>query len=112
MTRSNALESLVISGWVRGLSDRDIEAALAEVLCPEAALSRSTVSRICQRIKEEFQAWRTRDLSGIRLALHGVHEVAGHFQRPPARLGRLRLMEMGAAKDIDLPPLGFLPDLG
>src|SRR4029434_1539608 len=25
VTRSNALESLVISGWVRGLSDRDIE---------------------------------------------------------------------------------------
>ena len=32
VTRTNALESLVISGWVRGLSDRDIEAALAEVL--------------------------------------------------------------------------------
>jgi putative transposase len=51
VTRTNALESLVISGWVRGLSDRDIEAALAEVLGAEAALSRSTVSRICQRIK-------------------------------------------------------------
>jgi transposase-like protein len=42
-------------------------AALAEVLGPEAALSRSTVSRICQRIKDEFQGWRTRDLSGVRL---------------------------------------------
>jgi transposase-like protein len=67
VTRTNALESLVISGWVRGLSDRDIQAALAEVLGPEAALSRSTVSHICQRIKDEFQAWTTRDLSGIRL---------------------------------------------
>jgi len=67
VTRTNALESLVISGWVRGLSDRDIEAALAEALGPEAALSRSTVSRICQRIRTEFEAWRTRDLSGIRL---------------------------------------------
>jgi putative transposase len=67
VTRTNALESLVISGWVRGLSDRDIEAGMAEVLGPEAALSRSTVSRICQRIKDEFQTWRTRDLSGVRL---------------------------------------------
>src|SRR5581483_8928190 len=58
VTRTNALESLVISGWVRGLSDRDIEAALAEALGPEAALSRSTVSRICQRIRTEFEAWR------------------------------------------------------
>jgi putative transposase len=32
VTRTNALEALVIAGWVRGLSDRDIEAALAEVL--------------------------------------------------------------------------------
>jgi hypothetical protein len=34
VTRTNALEPLVISGWVRGLSDRDIEATLAEVLGP------------------------------------------------------------------------------
>jgi transposase-like protein len=67
VTRTNALESLVISGWVRGLSDRDIEAALAEVLGPEAALSKSTVSRICQRIRVEFEAWRNRDLCGVRL---------------------------------------------
>jgi putative transposase len=67
VTRTNALESLVISGWVRGLSDRDIEAALAEVLGAEAALSKSTVSRICQRIGEEFQAWRHRDLGVVRL---------------------------------------------
>lgn len=63
VTRTNALEALVISGWVRGLSDRDIEAALAEALGPEAALSRSTVSRICQRIRTEFEAWRTRPLA-------------------------------------------------
>jgi putative transposase len=67
VTRTNALESLVISGWVRGLSDRDIEATLAEALGPEAALSKSTVSRSCQRIREECSAWGARDLSGVRL---------------------------------------------
>jgi putative transposase len=56
VTRTNALESLVIASWVRGLSDRDVEATLAEVLGPKAALSKSTVSRICQRIGEEFTA--------------------------------------------------------
>ena len=39
VTRTNALESLVISGWVRGLSDREIEAALGEAFGAEAALS-------------------------------------------------------------------------
>ena len=58
VTKTNALESLVISGWVRGLSDRDIEAALAEALGPEATVSRSTVSRICERIRHEFDKWR------------------------------------------------------
>ena len=67
MTRTNALEALVISGWVRGLSDRDIEAALAEVLGSQAALSRSTVSRICSAIKDEFAAWCVRRLDDIVL---------------------------------------------
>jgi putative transposase len=30
-------------------------------------LSKSTVSRICQRIRDEFTAWQSRDLSSIRL---------------------------------------------
>ncbi len=53
VTRTSALEALVISEWVRGLSDRDVE-ALAEVLGPEAAPSRSTVRRICSQLKDEF----------------------------------------------------------
>jgi putative transposase len=54
VTRSNALEALVIAGFVRGLSTRDLEATLAEALGAQAALSRSTVSRICQQISTEF----------------------------------------------------------
>ncbi|MBA2313096.1 MAG: transposase [Actinobacteria bacterium] len=38
VTRTNALESLVIAGFVRGLSMRDVEATLAEALGPDAAL--------------------------------------------------------------------------
>jgi putative transposase len=53
------LEALVISGYVRGLSTRDMEAALAEALGPEAALSKSTVSRICEAIKVELDTWRS-----------------------------------------------------
>jgi transposase-like protein len=81
VTRTNALESLVISGWVRGLSDRDIEAALAEVLGPEAALSKSTVSRICQQVRAEFDAWKRRDLSGVRLDY--LFLDASHFKMHP-----------------------------
>jgi putative transposase len=77
VTRTHALESLVISGWVRGLSDRDIEATLAEVLGPEAALSKSTVSRICSAIREEFAAWRARDLAAWGIDVDGKPVFVG-----------------------------------
>ncbi len=67
VTRTNALESLVIAAFVRGLSVRDVEAALAEALGDQAAVSKSTVSAICQAIKEEYQAWARRSLSGVTL---------------------------------------------
>jgi transposase-like protein len=49
--RTNALEALVIAGFVRGLPVRDVEAALVEALGDEAAVSKSTVSRVCEQIK-------------------------------------------------------------
>jgi transposase-like protein len=67
ITKSNALESLVIAGFVRGLSVRDVESTLADALGAEAALSKSTVSRICQAIGEQFEAWRTRRLDDVIL---------------------------------------------
>jgi len=76
VTRTNALESLVIASYVRGLSTRDVEAALAEALGPEASMSKSTVSRVCQAIREEFKAFKSRDLSDIELEylfLDGSH---------------------------------------
>src|SRR5262249_43704874 len=51
----------------RGLSVRDVEAALADALGPQATLSKSTVSRVCQAIAEEFNTWRQRRLDDIEL---------------------------------------------
>jgi transposase-like protein len=67
VTRTNALESLVIAGFVRGLSVRDVEASLADALGPDSTVSKSTVSRICEAIKDEFDTWKTRDLSGVEV---------------------------------------------
>src|SRR6266536_1188968 len=67
VTRPNALETLVISCWVRGLSDRDVEAMLVEVFGQDAGISRTTASRICQRLRAEFDTWCHRDLSGTRI---------------------------------------------
>ena len=67
MTKMNALESLVIASFVRGLSARDVEAALAKALGDQAAISRSTVSAICGQIKDEYQTWARRRLDGVKL---------------------------------------------
>ena len=81
VSRTNALEALVLSGFVRGLSVRDVEAALAEALGPEAALSKSTVSRICEVIKTEFDAWKHRDLTGVELEY--LYLDGSHFRMHP-----------------------------
>jgi len=67
VTKTNALEALVIAGFVRGLSVRDVEAALTEALGESAAVSKSTVSRICGQIKTQFEAWSTRRLDEVEL---------------------------------------------
>ncbi len=67
VTRTNALESLVIAGFVRGLSTRDVEAALVEALGESAAVSRSTVSRICAEIRAQFESWSARRLDDVEL---------------------------------------------
>lgn len=81
LTRTNALESLVIAGFVRGLSVRDVEATLADALGPEAALSKSTVSRVCQAIKDDYDAWAERSLSGLELDY--LYLDASHFRYHP-----------------------------
>ncbi len=122
--RTNALESLVIASFVRGLSVRDVEAALAEALGSEAALSKSTVSRICEAIKVEFDAWRCRDLSGVTLDY--LFLDGSHFKFHPGSPAEPVLCAWGITTEgapvlIGLAPgesesydawAGFLSDLG
>ncbi len=56
VARTHARESLVITGFLRGLSTRDIEAALEEVF-EQPIASKSTVSQICQDTRERYRQW-------------------------------------------------------
>jgi putative transposase len=67
VTKTHALERLVIAGFVRGLSTREVEATLADALGEQASVSRSTVSRICEQIREEMQLWQQRRLDDVVL---------------------------------------------
>jgi putative transposase len=67
VTKTNALESLVIASLVRGLSVRDVEATLADALGDQAAISKSTVSQVRQAIKTEYDTWAWRRLDDVVL---------------------------------------------
>ena len=83
VTRTHALETLVIASFVRGLCVRDVEAALAEALGDQAAISKSTVSSVCQQIKDEYHAWAQRRLDGITPDY--LYLDASFFRMHPAR---------------------------
>jgi putative transposase len=64
--RTDPLRALVIGAFVRGLSMRDVES-----LCEKAGLgklSKSTAARICQQLRERFEAFQRRDLYDVHLA--------------------------------------------
>lgn len=62
VARTHALESLVICSFLRGLSVRDVEAALAETF-EEPVISKSTVARVCRDTAERYRRWCERRLS-------------------------------------------------
>jgi putative transposase len=63
--RTRPLEALVIGAYVRGLSDRDVESLVEEAGL--GSVSRSSVSRLCQELRERYRAFCARGLDGIEL---------------------------------------------
>jgi transposase-like protein len=59
------LGALIRRGYVRGLSTRDVAGLYAEVF--GGCVSKSTASRATQALQTEFDAWRTRDLSELKV---------------------------------------------
>ncbi|MCP5042997.1 MAG: IS256 family transposase, partial [bacterium] len=62
LNRTETLDALITRMYVDGMSTRDIESALRDVLGGRG-VSRSVVSRITERLHEDFQSFRARDLA-------------------------------------------------
>jgi putative transposase len=110
VARSHALEALVIAGFVRGLSVRDVEQTLADALGPQAALSKSTVSQVCQAIKDEFAAWTARDLHGVELDY--LYLDGSHFKMHPGARAEPVLVAWGITTHGAPVLLGLAPAAG
>lgn len=62
--RSDMLEKLIPQLYIKGLSTRDIEDVLKETLKLNK-VSRSVVSNLSKSIEDDFNKWRSRDLSKL-----------------------------------------------
>jgi putative transposase len=61
VARTHALEALIVLGFLRGLSVRDVEDLLEEALGAQV-VGKSTVARICQDSRERYRVWCERRL--------------------------------------------------
>jgi putative transposase len=110
VTKTNALESLVIASFIRGLSVRDVEATLADALGDQAAISKSTVSSVCQQIKDEYQAWALRRLDEVLLDY--LFLDASFFRMHPGSPAEPVLAAWGITTDGKPAFIGLAPGSG
>src|ERR1043165_2288024 len=122
-TRTADLEGLVRGMYVRGLSTQDVSALYTDAF-GGGRLSKSTVSRVTQQLNQDFDTWRRRDLSGLRvvhLFLDGQYHAARQgTDEKEGVLSAYALLEDGrpVLLHLDLGPresydawLSFLQDL-
>jgi transposase-like protein len=110
VTKTNALETLVIASFVRGLSVRDVEATLAEALGDQAAVSKSTVSAICSQIKDDYEAWTRRRLDSVTLDY--LFLDASFFRMHPGSPAEPVLAAWGITTDGKPAFIGLAPGTG
>jgi transposase-like protein len=82
------LKQLVVEMYVRGLSTRDIEETLVDQ-DGESLVSRSSVSRICEQLHEEYEVFCEKDLSDldvVYLFVDGVYEAVRDYTNNQAIL--------------------------
>ena len=67
MRRPEEFADQVAEMYVSGISTRKVKRALSAA-GDKIKMSRSTVSRITERLREQWREWKTRDLSGLKVA--------------------------------------------
>jgi len=75
VSRTETLDALIAKMYVHGMSTRDIETTFRDLLSG-TGVSRSVVSRVTECLSEDFEKFRTRDLSGedlLYLELDGTY---------------------------------------
>ena len=85
---SDVLATLIVEMYAGGMSQRDIEEALEKAL-GQFVLSKSAISEITDRLAHEYEAFRTRDLSGDDVAYLFIDTVYEPLRRWGSKTGVL-----------------------
>lgn len=83
---SEILKRLIVEMYAGGMSQRDIEYSLEKAL-GEFVLSKSTVSELTGTLRQEYEAFRTRDLSGYDVAYLFMDAVYEPLRRWGSKTG-------------------------
>jgi putative transposase len=83
---SEVLKTLIVEMYAGGMSQRDIEYSLEKAL-GEFVLSKSTVSELTDTLTQEYEAFRTRDLSGYAVAYLFMDAVYEPLRRWGSKTG-------------------------
>lgn len=78
--RSEGLNNLFPKLFIEGLATRDFEPSLRFLVGQEAPLSPSSISRLNQQFKKDYEEWQKTDLSGKKfyyIYADGVYVAAG-----------------------------------
>jgi transposase-like protein len=78
--RSQTVSELFPKLFIEGLATRDFEPALRSLLGSESSLSPSTISRLNQKFKDEYESWKKQSLSERRIVYmyaDGIYLAAG-----------------------------------
>jgi len=66
--RSREVDAALLGMYFGGVNTRKVKQAIRPLL-RNAPLSKSAISRLIQRLKEFFEAWRTMPLNGVKITL-------------------------------------------
>jgi putative transposase len=91
---SDVLRKLIVEMYVGGMSQRDIEYGLEQAV-GQFVLSKSTVSDLAESLTEEYDAFRTRDLSHEPVAYLFIDTVYEPLRRWGQKTGVLCVWAIG-----------------
>jgi transposase-like protein len=80
MRRPEAFADSVADMHVNGVSTRNVKKSLQAVAGKKIRMSKSTVSRITKRLREEFKAWKKRDLSDLPVVYLFLDAIRIHMR--------------------------------